>query len=60
MRTIAPPQAIDLAGQPQGGTVQFDADAVAFLVGFEGGVQLAASVDGGVRHAEFFDLFEVE
>jgi hypothetical protein len=60
MTAIPPPQTIDLAGQTQGGTVQFDADALAVLVGFEGSVQLPASVDGSVRNAEFFYLFEVE
>ncbi len=57
---VAAAQAVDLAGQAPGGAGQFDADGLAVLVGFEGGVELPPGVDGGVGDTQFLDLFEVE
>ena len=57
---VAAAEAIDLAGETERGAGQFEVDGFAVLVGFEGGVQLAAGEDGGVGDADFLDFFEVE
>ena len=42
------------------GAGEFEVDGFAVLVGFEGGVELAAGEDGGVGDADAFDFLEVE
>jgi hypothetical protein len=57
---VASAEAIDLAGQAEGGAGEFEVDLFAVLVGLEGGVELAAGVDGGVGDADLLYFFEIE
>src|SRR5262249_23408164 len=58
--SVAPPEAIDLAGQTNLVAGQLDAGPLVAFVGFEPGVQLAAGVNTLVGDADFFDLFQIE
>ena len=57
---VASAKAIDFAGETERGAGEFEIDGFTVLVGFEGGVELAAGEDGGVGDADFLDFFEVE
>jgi hypothetical protein len=57
---VAAAKAIDLAGEAEGGTGEFEIDGFAVFVGFEGGVKLPAGEDSFMGNADPFNLLKVE
>ena len=59
-RPIAAAYCIHLSDEAKGRVSQFELGSLSLFIGRQGGMQLAAGVDGGIGDADLLDFFEVE